>query len=174
MGFCLSVTSLRFKQRTGLDYLIASWVIGWPFIIISKKTISWRQVRRKNWWLAWAAFPPSRCRSYVWIVTDKTGKNDLIEISFVSTAWPWQTIHRIFATSLLCNKKSISLLSCLPRKGKFKAFTFFHRWHVQVSQIWNRCRELHISCSVVCQLISWRYYFIHWHPLNLLCLQTGL
>ena len=56
-----------------------SWVIRWPFIIISKKTISWRQVRRKNWWLAQAAFPPSRCRSYVWIVTDKTGKNDLIE-----------------------------------------------------------------------------------------------
>ena len=84
-----------------------SWVIRWPFIMISKKphrmTISWRQVRRKNWWLAQAAFPPSRCRSYVWIVTDKTGKNDLIEISFVSTAWPWQSIHRIFAR---CAKES--------------------------------------------------------------------
>ena len=102
-----------------------SWVIRWPFIIISKKTISWRQVWRKNWWLAQAAFPPSRCRSYVWIVTDKTGKNDLIEKKY--HLFPQHDHYKVFteylpdvqrrATSLLCNQKSFSVLFCLPATG---------------------------------------------------------
>ena len=97
--------------------------VWWPFLLSHRRhessddhllwsqrkprrmTISWRQVRRKNWWLAQAAFPPSRCRSYVWIVTDKTGKNNLIEKKY--NLFPqhdrWQSIHRIFAR---CAKES--------------------------------------------------------------------
>ena len=117
--------------------------VWWPFLLSHRRhessddhlllsqrkphrmTISWRQVRRKNWWLARAAFPPSRCRSYVWIVTDKTGKNDLIEKKY--HLFPLHDHDKAFteylpdvqrrATSLLCNQKSFSVLFCLPATG---------------------------------------------------------
>ena len=120
--------------------------VWWPFLLSHRRhessddhlllsqrkphrmTISWRQVRRKNWWLAQAAFPPSRCRSYVWIVTDKTGKNDLIEKKY--HLFPQHDHDKAFTEyvpDVLCCAIKNLFLSCpvFLRRETFSLFTKF-------------------------------------------------